>query len=56
MDIQTHCKGRLAYHKLPRYITIVESLPKSPSGKISKEELRKIESDWDREAGYTYFQ
>ncbi|MFE3988556.1 acyl-CoA synthetase [Nocardia tengchongensis] len=35
-----HCKQRLAGYKVPKYVTFVEALPKNPSGKILKRELR----------------
>jgi crotonobetaine/carnitine-CoA ligase len=44
---------RMAHFMLPRYIRIVDSLPKTPTNKIEKHRLRSegITSDtWDREA------
>ena len=35
------CKQELAKFKVPKYITFAESLPKNPSGKILKRELRE---------------
>ncbi|AYF76855.1 hypothetical protein D7D52_27020 [Nocardia yunnanensis] len=35
-----HCKQRLAGYKVPKYVTFVDALPKNPSGKILKRELR----------------
>jgi crotonobetaine/carnitine-CoA ligase len=46
-------KPRLAYFMLPRYVRVLPELPKTPSNKVMKEELRKqgITADtWDREA------
>lgn len=34
------CKGRLSAYKYPRVIAIIEALPKGPTGKILKRELR----------------
>jgi long-chain acyl-CoA synthetase len=34
------CKERLAAYKYPRIVTFAESLPKGPTGKILKRELR----------------
>lgn len=39
-DITTHCKERLAAYKYPRAVHLCDSLPKGPSGKILKRELR----------------
>lgn len=44
---------RMAYFMVPRYVEIVESLPKTPTGKIRKFALREAGvtgSTWDREA------
>jgi long-chain acyl-CoA synthetase len=35
------CKERLAAYKYPRVIDFLEDLPKGPTGKILKRELRK---------------
>ena len=34
------CKERLSAYKYPRHVKFMESLPKGPSGKILKRELR----------------
>jgi long-chain acyl-CoA synthetase len=34
------CKERLAAYKYPRTVQIVDALPKGPTGKILKRELR----------------
>jgi len=39
--IGKHCSERLAAFKVPRYITYVASLPKTPSGKTSKADMAK---------------
>jgi crotonobetaine/carnitine-CoA ligase len=44
---------RMPYFMVPRYIRVLDELPKTPSAKVLKAELRKegITSDtWDREA------
>jgi fatty-acyl-CoA synthase len=38
--LQTHCRDRLAGFKVPKLIVGVEALPKNPSGKVMKRELR----------------
>ena len=39
-DLQAFCKDRLAAYKYPRLVEIVDALPKGPTGKILKRELR----------------
>lgn len=39
-EIQAFCKDRLAAYKYPRFVEIVAELPKGPTGKILKRELR----------------
>ena len=44
---------RLAHFMVPRYVRIINSLPKTPTNKIKKHELREIglpQGAWDREA------
>ena len=43
-DIIDYCKARIASFKAPRCVEFIDSLPKSPSGKILKKELRARES------------
>ena len=38
-----HCKNNLANFKVPQYISFVDSLPKSPSGKLLKRVMREEE-------------
>ncbi|MCU1692568.1 MAG: acyl-CoA synthetase [Frankiales bacterium] len=38
--LTAHAKERLAGYKRPKYVRIVDALPKNPSGKILKRELR----------------
>ena len=40
-DIVDHCRARLAGFKRPKYVVLVASLPKNPSGKILKRQLRQ---------------
>ncbi|MFO1112668.1 MAG: hypothetical protein U1E35_01910 [Rhodospirillales bacterium] len=35
-----HCRKNLAAFKIPRRVIFVEELPKSPSGKLLKKDLR----------------
>ena len=41
-DILSWCDGRIPAFAIPRYLRFVESLPKTPSEKIRKTELRKV--------------
>lgn len=43
-----HCRSLIAGYKRPRYLVFADSLPRLPSGKISKVELRK---QYDRPEG-----
>jgi long-chain acyl-CoA synthetase len=40
-DITAWCKERLAAYKYPRIVEFVDALPKGPTGKILKRELKK---------------
>jgi fatty-acyl-CoA synthase len=40
-DVIAHCRAHLAGYKTPKDVFLVESLPKNPSGKILKRELRE---------------
>ena len=40
-DIHAHVAGRLAAYKRPKYVVLADTLPKNPSGKILKRELRQ---------------
>ena len=39
-DVLAHCAGQLASFKTPKKVVFVEALPKNPSGKLLKRELR----------------
>jgi long-chain acyl-CoA synthetase len=39
-ELQEYCKQHLAHYKYPRQVNILPELPKGPSGKILKSELR----------------
>ncbi len=41
-DLQAHCRGRLASYKIPQRLIITSELPKNPTGKIRKGELRRL--------------
>jgi len=39
-DVRDHCKLYLTSYKVPKHIHFLETLPKSPVGKILRKELR----------------
>lgn len=41
-DLIAHCRDHLAKYKSPRYVEFLDSMPKTPIGKIQKKELRKL--------------
>lgn len=57
VEILSHCVRRLPYFAVPRYLEFIHELPKTPTGKVLKRQLRAGDpstSEWDRErAGYT---
>ncbi len=50
-DVVDHCRARLAGFKTPKYVVVTEALPKNPSGKILKRQLRDEYSDLPASAG-----
>ncbi len=40
-----HCRSRLAAFKTPKQVVFLDALPRTPSGKVLKRELRAIDSD-----------
>jgi len=54
-EIIAHCEERMAYFMVPRYVEFRSTLPKTPTERVQKFELREegIGNAWDREkAGY----
>ena len=39
-DVIAHCRAHMAHFKVPKAVVFVEALPKNPSGKLLKRELR----------------
>src|SRR3990170_755747 len=35
-DLIAYCRGRLAGYKIPRQVVVVDSLPRTPTGKVQK--------------------
>ena len=43
--IVTFCRGRVAHHKVPRYVRFIDSFPMTVSGKVQKARLREMMED-----------
>ena len=41
-DVMDHCKGKLAPFKVVKAVEFVDEIPRNPSGKILKRELREL--------------
>jgi fatty-acyl-CoA synthase len=41
-DVMAHARATLAGYKRPKYVVLTDALPKNPSGKILKRELREV--------------
>jgi crotonobetaine/carnitine-CoA ligase len=51
-DVIRHLQPRVAHHMIPRYVRVIDELPKTPTAKVEKHVLRTegITADtWDRE-------
>ena len=44
-ELIEHCRGQLARFKVPKDVTFVDALPRNPSGKVLKRELRAPTTD-----------
>ena len=40
-ELVEHCRGQLAKYKVPKDVMLVDELPRNPSGKVLKRELRQ---------------
>ena len=52
-ELITFCSPRMARHMLPRYIDVVEALPRTPTEKVEKYILGErgvTSTTWDRDA------
>jgi len=43
--VKKHVKDQLAKYKVPREVIFLDELPRNPTGKILKRELREIDAD-----------
>jgi len=53
LSLSEYLADRMPYYMVPRYIRVVEALPKTPTEKVQKAELRAVgitDDTWDREA------
>ena len=41
-DVLDYCQGKLARFKQPRGVAFIDELPRNPSGKVLKRELREL--------------
>ncbi len=44
-DIQDFCRGKIAWHKIPKYIYFINQFPLTTSGKIMKYKLRELAAE-----------
>ncbi|MCB1632672.1 MAG: hypothetical protein KDI23_12630, partial [Pseudomonadales bacterium] len=50
-EVIAHCRVHMAQFKVPKAVVFVDALPKNPSGKLLKRELRTRFSDLLAERG-----
>jgi fatty-acyl-CoA synthase len=43
--IRAYCSGRIAHHKIPRYVRITDEFPMTVTGKIRKVEMRQVSTE-----------
>ncbi|MEW5772384.1 MAG: AMP-binding protein [Thermodesulfobacteriota bacterium] len=44
-DVQGFCRGKIAWHKIPRYVHIMDAYPMTASGKVQKYKLREMATE-----------
>ncbi len=44
-DVRAYCQGRIAHHKIPRWVKMTDSFPMTVTGKVRKVEMREISVD-----------
>jgi fatty-acyl-CoA synthase len=53
-DVRDFCRGRLAHHKIPRYVRFTDAFPMTVTGKIQKFKMRETSiAELDLEAAST---
>jgi fatty-acyl-CoA synthase len=40
--VRAFCQGRIAHHKIPRYVKVVDGFPMTVTGKVRKVEMRQV--------------
>lgn len=41
-DVRDFCRGHIGWHKIPRYIAMLEEFPQTANGKVQKYKLREL--------------
>jgi len=49
-DVRDFCRGKIAWHKIPKYVAFVDDYPMTASGKIQKYKLRELGAELFPEA------
>jgi fatty-acyl-CoA synthase len=49
-DVRDFCRGKIAWHKIPKYVAFVQDYPMTASGKIQKYKLREMAAEMFPEA------
>lgn len=52
-ELVRFCEGKMSYFAVPRFVELVEALPRTENGKVQKFKLRergRTDATWDREA------
>ncbi|MFB5087463.1 AMP-binding protein [Psychrobacillus sp. PGGUH221] len=44
-DLKEYCKGKISFHKIPKYVEFINSYPMTASGKIQKFLLREMSNE-----------
>jgi fatty-acyl-CoA synthase len=41
-QVEKYCRGKIAHHKIPRYVKLVDAFPMTVTGKVQKFKLREL--------------
>lgn len=44
-DLQRHCRENLAGYKVPRHVYVLDALPRNPTGKVLRRELKRLAAE-----------